>query len=107
EIPICPGCSRHIEADWVAGPHCHTRLKKRCQQCGRLMDLAWNLCPYCATPAPGVRRENITMDEALQSLPSDAMAGEPAETVAAVEDDLKVDAESNDIDESPAESTEQ
>lgn len=78
EIPICPGCSRHIEADWVACPHCHTRLKKRCHQCGRLMELAWNLCPYCATPAPGARRENITMEEALQTLPTDVNIEEPA-----------------------------
>lgn len=78
EIPICPGCSRHIEPDWVVCPHCHTRLKKRCHQCGRLMELAWNLCPYCATPAPGARRESITMEEALQTLPNETNLDEPA-----------------------------
>jgi hypothetical protein len=35
------------------------------------MDLAWNLCPYCGTPEPGLRIENLTMDEALRSLPID------------------------------------
>jgi len=69
EVPVCPGCSRHIEPEWMACPHCHTRLKKRCHQCGRLMELPWNLCPYCTTPAPGMRRENITMEDALQALP--------------------------------------
>ena len=32
------------------------------------MELAWNLCPYCGTPTPGMRRENISLNEALQSL---------------------------------------
>lgn len=78
EVPVCPGCSRHIEPDWMACPHCHTRLKKRCHQCGRLMELPWNLCPYCTTPAPGMRRENITMEDALQALPVEPPADEAA-----------------------------
>ena len=32
------------------------------------MELAWNLCPYCGTPAPGMRRENMSMDDALRNL---------------------------------------
>ncbi|NMB67320.1 MAG: zinc ribbon domain-containing protein [Chloroflexi bacterium] len=78
EVPVCPGCSRHIEPDWMACPNCHTRLKKRCHQCGRLMELPWNLCPYCTTPAPGMRRENITMEDALQALPVEPPADEAA-----------------------------
>ncbi len=66
---VCPGCSRRVREDWVACPSCYTRLKKPCHQCGRLMELAWNLCPYCGTPAPGMRRENITLDEAMRNLP--------------------------------------
>jgi hypothetical protein len=27
------------------------------------MELPWNICPYCATPVPGVRLENITTTE--------------------------------------------
>ncbi|HOD04223.1 MAG TPA: zinc ribbon domain-containing protein [Anaerolineaceae bacterium] len=66
--PLCPGCGRRIQADWVACPNCHTRLRKRCHQCNKLMELPWNLCPYCGTPAPGMRRENPTLDDALQPL---------------------------------------
>ena len=33
------------------------------------MDLPWNLCPYCGTPTPGMRREGLTLDEALQPTP--------------------------------------
>jgi RNA polymerase subunit RPABC4/transcription elongation factor Spt4 len=69
--PVCPGCSRRIREDWIVCPNCHTKLKKTCHQCGKYMDLAWNLCPYCATPAPGMRRENVTMDEALRDLPTE------------------------------------
>ena len=71
ESPMCPGCGRKIEADWAVCPSCHTRLKKTCHECGKLMDLAWNLCPYCGTPEPGMRIENLTMDEALRTLPTD------------------------------------
>ncbi|HPH98354.1 MAG TPA: zinc ribbon domain-containing protein [Anaerolineaceae bacterium] len=67
--PLCPGCGRRIKDDWVACPNCHTKLKKPCHQCSRFMELAWNLCPYCGTPAPGMRKENASMDDALRSLP--------------------------------------
>jgi len=66
--PVCPGCGRKTQPDWIVCPNCHTRLKKPCHHCQRLLDLSWNLCPYCATPAPGMRKENISMDEALQEL---------------------------------------
>ena len=37
ENPHCPGCTRRIREDWVACPTCHTRLRKPCHHCGRLM----------------------------------------------------------------------
>ncbi|MGD0709434.1 MAG: zinc ribbon domain-containing protein [Anaerolineaceae bacterium] len=75
DIPLCPGCGRHIQADWVVCPDCHTRLKKVCRQCGKLMELSWNLCPYCATPAPGMRAENPAAEDTPQDLPSDEKHG--------------------------------
>ncbi len=60
--PLCPGCSRKLDPQWIVCPNCHTRLKKPCTQCGKLMDLAWNLCPYCAAPAPGSRLDNNPLD---------------------------------------------
>ena len=108
EVPVCPGCSRHIEPEWMACPHCHTRLKKRCHQCGRLMELPWNLCPYCTTPAPGMRRENITMEDALQALPVEPPADETAPVTAENIETETVepanDAEQTDTEEEPAES---
>lgn len=105
EIPVCPGCSRHIEPDWMACPHCHTRLKKHCHHCGRLMELPWNLCPYCATPAPGARRENITMDDALQSLPASPTNAEDVEQQAVGEEEVEHTEIANEeiIEKSPAE----
>ncbi len=69
DVPQCPGCSRRILPEWQVCPNCHTRLKKACQHCGKLMELAWDLCPYCGTPTPGMRKESLSMDEALQNLP--------------------------------------
>ena len=69
ETALCPGCGRHTQTDWVACPTCHTRLRKPCHQCGRLMELPWNLCPFCGSAEPGMHRENLTMDDALRSLP--------------------------------------
>lgn len=68
ETPLCPGCGRRTKEDWLVCPHCHTKQKKPCHHCGYLMELAWNLCPHCGTPAPGMRREAMTMDEALRPL---------------------------------------
>ncbi len=65
---LCPGCGRRIKENWTVCPGCHTKLKKNCHQCGKLMELPWNLCPYCGAPAPGMRRESLTMDEALRPI---------------------------------------
>jgi len=68
ESTLCPGCSRRIKENWTVCPNCHTKLRKNCHKCGKLMELPWNLCPYCGTPAPGMRRENLTLDEALRQI---------------------------------------
>jgi RNA polymerase subunit RPABC4/transcription elongation factor Spt4 len=69
DLPLCPGCERRVKDDWQVCPNCHTKLKKTCNECGKLMELSWNLCPYCGTPAPGMRRETaVSMEEALREL---------------------------------------
>jgi RNA polymerase subunit RPABC4/transcription elongation factor Spt4 len=69
ESALCPGCGRRLRDNWMVCPNCHTKLKKNCHQCGKLMELPWNLCPYCGTAAPGMRRENLTLEDALRPLP--------------------------------------
>jgi RNA polymerase subunit RPABC4/transcription elongation factor Spt4 len=68
ESPLCPGCGRRVKDDWSVCPNCHTKLRKNCHHCGRLMELPWNICPHCGTPAPGMRREHLTLDEAMRPL---------------------------------------
>jgi RNA polymerase subunit RPABC4/transcription elongation factor Spt4 len=70
DLPLCPGCERRVKDDWQVCPSCHTKLKKACHHCSKLMDLPWNICPNCGTPVPGMRSESISMDDALRDLDS-------------------------------------
>jgi len=57
ERQICPGCKQPIESDFMLCPVCHTRLRRPCIHCGRLIHPRWSVCPYCAEsqrPVPGV-----------------------------------------------------
>jgi RNA polymerase subunit RPABC4/transcription elongation factor Spt4 len=72
EVRDCPGCGIRTKNDWMICPNCHTKLQKTCHQCWYLMELQWNLCPHCGTPAPGMHKENMTLDEALRPLPTDS-----------------------------------
>jgi RNA polymerase subunit RPABC4/transcription elongation factor Spt4 len=69
EKPVCPGCGRQVESDWIICANCHTRLKKPCHHCKRVLELPWNLCPYCGTPVPGAKKVNQTVEDATQNLP--------------------------------------
>jgi RNA polymerase subunit RPABC4/transcription elongation factor Spt4 len=79
ESPLCPGCGRRIKDNWSICPNCHTKLRKNCHHCGKLMELPWNICPHCGTPAPGMRREHLTLDEALRPLPEESEELEEAD----------------------------
>lgn len=52
---LCPGCERRVHGDWILCPGCHTKLKKTCLHCGKLMELPWNICPFCGGPTPGMK----------------------------------------------------
>ncbi len=75
EKPICPGCSRVTDRNWLLCPHCHTRLHKACPDCNSLMELQWNICPYCGnehldpyTVGPAVvRADDVLIDEGDRS----------------------------------------
>lgn len=68
DIPLCPGCGRRVQEQWIVCPNCQTKLKKRCHHCDKLMELSWNICPYCATAAPGMRKENVSLEDVLPSI---------------------------------------
>ena len=58
---------------------------KSCHSCGRLMKLPWSLCPYCGTPEPGKRIEDLTVTEAARTVDIQDVEED-------WEDDLKADA---------------
>lgn len=72
DFSLCPGCNRHIEADWRVCPSCHTQLKKVCHKCGRLMELPWDICPYCETPLPGMHREKGKIEDQANAIPAES-----------------------------------
>ncbi|MFH1523917.1 MAG: zinc ribbon domain-containing protein [Chloroflexota bacterium] len=65
---VCPGCERRTKDDWLVCPTCQTKLRKSCHSCGRLMELPWNICAYCGTPMPGMKKEGTTMEEVVKAL---------------------------------------
>ena len=50
EKVACPACQQKIHPDFLFCPNCHTRLKRRCDNCHRITSLRWNICPYCGAP---------------------------------------------------------
>lgn len=52
EKMVCPACQHKAHADFLFCPNCHTRLKRRCDNCHRTTSLRWNICPFCGAPAP-------------------------------------------------------
>ncbi len=51
EKHACPACNQKVQADFLYCPNCHTKLKRRCDNCHRITSLRWNICPYCGSPA--------------------------------------------------------
>ena len=50
DLPLCPGCQRTVDPEFVLCPHCQTALRGPCPACSRLIDLRWDVCPYCSVP---------------------------------------------------------
>jgi RNA polymerase subunit RPABC4/transcription elongation factor Spt4 len=51
EKQACPACQQKVDKEFLFCPNCHTRLRKRCDNCHRITSLRWNICPYCGAPA--------------------------------------------------------
>ncbi len=47
ELPVCPSCQHFVQDDFRLCPHCLAELRENCVHCDRLIDLTWDLCPYC------------------------------------------------------------
>ncbi len=59
ELLLCPTCQHQVEAEFVFCPYCRNSLRTSCVGCGRLIDLRWDICPYCG-------EEQYPEDVALQ-----------------------------------------
>ena len=59
---LCPHCDYEVQADYLRCPSCMRKLKDSCFSCGKPIDPAWKLCPYCeaetgaSTPSSSRRR---------------------------------------------------
>lgn len=76
---LCPGCERRVKDNWMVCPNCQTKLKKNCHECNALMELPWNICPYCGAPELGMRREGMSMDDVLRNLDTEDKTGDEEE----------------------------
>src|ERR687893_1966385 len=47
DYQLCPHCDYEIKSDYLRCPSCMRRLKEPCYSCGKPVDPAWKLCPYC------------------------------------------------------------
>lgn len=82
ELPLCPGCQRAVDLEFVLCPHCQTRLREPCPSCSRLIDLRWSVCPYCAVPVDRSAQDAISGVDSIRVL-EDARAGRRQRAVAA------------------------
>ena len=109
----CPTCNRRIDEDYVICPSCHTRLKKPCHSCGRLLHLSWTICAYCGADQTSARAvPSLQIEPAVpisepeekarmlsasspSSLPEPAVAYdvEPDEPEAEAEDEVEAEGE--------------
>ena len=44
---LCPHCDYEVEKDFLRCPTCLRKLRDPCGSCGRPLDPAWKICPYC------------------------------------------------------------
>lgn len=52
DFRTCPSCDRSLRDDFIYCPHCRTRVRTECPGCRQLVDLRWEICPFCATVLP-------------------------------------------------------
>jgi hypothetical protein len=87
DYQLCPHCDYEIQADYLRCPSCMRKLKERCYSCGKPIDPAWRMCPFCEaetnapTPSTTRRRRRQTTDQATvaHAAPTDTSESEPAE----------------------------
>lgn len=61
----CPSCDVPVRDDFLVCPNCRHRLRTACGKCGRPLDSAWRLCPYCETEVQPGSRARIKAEDDL------------------------------------------
>jgi Double zinc ribbon len=46
---LCPHCDYEVEKEFLRCPNCLRKLKDPCKACGKPLDPAWKICPFCET----------------------------------------------------------
>ncbi len=58
---LCPHCDHEVERDFLRCPNCMRKLKDPCRNCGKPLDPAWKICPFCEAEVgalpPATRRQ--------------------------------------------------
>ena len=70
---LCPYCDHEVEKDFLRCPNCMRKLKDPCSVCGKPLDPAWRICPFCesevGTAAPAPRRARRRRDGSSSERP--------------------------------------
>jgi hypothetical protein len=83
DYQLCPHCDYEIKADYLRCPSCMRKLKERCYSCGKPVDPAWKLCPFCEaemeTPPPpqATRRRRRSQTTDQPTVAAEAIEPEP------------------------------
>lgn len=68
EPDVCPGCGAKVQDIFIYCPYCHTHLKKNCLACNAILELDWNICPYCGA-SQGSQIVEPVMDRDVELAP--------------------------------------
>ena len=83
DLPLCPGCQRTVDPEFVLCPHCQTALRGPCPACSRLIDLRWSVCPYCSVPVDRSELGTAASSAETVRILEDARSGRRKRAVAA------------------------
>src|SRR3954470_1846883 len=83
DLPLCPGCQRSVDPEFILCPHCQTGLRGPCPACSRLVDLRWDICPYCAVPVDRAALDAPSPAPETVRILEDALAGRQKRAVTA------------------------
>ena len=93
DLPLCPGCQRTVDSEFVLCPHCQTALRAPCSACARLIDLRWHICPYCSVPVDRSDLGQAASSAETVRILQDARSGRRKRAVAAAAQRVGIESE--------------